>query len=206
MQKQCPHATPSRLPGYPCPFPIRHVWSACVNRDASDSWVVGRRAEWRGGRGVPPLSRDRFRANDRAQQGRQSRLGYAWYASCSIRGQAFPHPPCVGFAPPRLGAQAREPERCTKGTPSLPFTLAPNDSERRALHHPFDPRPRLCANGNGGPLPLGVSLGPHVASPLLTRPPFAPCACVPLRPLPAVHKPGVRRDSSLTCPTLTVPL
>ena len=42
--------------------------------------------------------------------------------------------------------------------------------------------------------------------PLLTRPPFAPCACVPLRPLPAVHKPGVRRDSGLTCPTLTVPL
>ena len=105
VQKQCPHATPSHLPGgYPCPFPIRHVWSACVNRDTSDSWVVGRRAEWRG---VPPLSRDRFCANDRAQQERQSRLGYAWYASCSIRGQAFPHPPHVGFVPPRLSAQAR---------------------------------------------------------------------------------------------------
>ena len=165
MQKQCPHATPSHLPGvYPCPFPIHHVWSACMNRDASDSWVVGRRAEWRG---VPPLSHDHFRANDHAQQGWQSRLGYAWYASCLIHGQAFPHPPHVGFMPPCLGTQAREPEQCVKGTPSLPLTLAPDDSERRPPHHPFDLRPRLCANG--GPLPLGGSWVRTWHPPLLTR-------------------------------------
>ena len=132
MQKQCPHATPSHLPSvYPCPFPIHHVWSVCVNRDASDSWVVGRRAEWRG---VPPLLHDHFHANDCTQQGQQSRLEYAWYASCSIHGQAFPHPPCVGFTPPHLGAQAREPEQRVKGMPSLPLTLAPNDLEHRVMN------------------------------------------------------------------------
>ena len=57
--------------------------------------------------------------------------------SCSICGRAFPHPPHMGLVPPHLGAQVREPEQRTKGMPSLPLTLAPNDLECRAPHHPF---------------------------------------------------------------------
>ena len=62
---------------------------------------------------------------------------------------------------------SEEPERRAKGTPSLPLTLAPDDSERRPPHHPFDLRPRLCANG--GPLPLGGSWVRTWHPPLLTR-------------------------------------
>ena len=145
-----------------------------------------------------------FLCNDCTQQGQQSRLGYAWYASCSICGQVFPHPPCVGFMPPHLGTQAREPEQCAKGTPSLPLTLSPDDLECRAPHHPFDPHPRLCANG--GPLPLGRSLGPHMASPPLDVPPFCTLHLGTLASPPSHAQAWVWRDSGLTCPTLTVPL
>ena len=108
--------------------------------------------------------------------------------SCSICGRAFPHPPRVGFAPPCLGTQAREPERRGKGTPSLPLTLAPDDLERRAPHHPFDPAPAYVQTG----VPCHWA-GHWVHTwhpPLLTRHPFAPCTRVPQRPLPAAHKPG----------------
>ena len=100
-----PHAPPSSFARWLPPQPrLPHLlrMGRRVNGDASEGRMVGE-AEWRG---PPPLSRER---------GPPSRhvLG------------GFPYLPRVGFASPRLGAQAGDPQRRAKGTPSPPFAPCP---------------------------------------------------------------------------------
>ena len=106
-------------------------------------------------------------------------MSHAWIIVRWSRNK-FPHPPRVGFALPRLGAQAGKPERRGRGTPPFPLTLAPDDLHRTGSAElrttPLTPTPVYVQMGV--PCNRARVTGPRAASPsralLLPRAPADP--------------------------------